>query len=83
MTFSHTLVKQGVMGDLAYEIRSFNAASVTSGNIVTGLRNIKMTAFLNKTAQRGTVDDSTTAGTVALTNLTSGDVGTVMVFGNI
>lgn len=69
------------MGDLLYEVWEWTATSVTSGNIATGLRQIVQTCFDNKTAQRGTVDDTTTAGTVALTNLTASDTGRVMVFG--
>lgn len=82
MAFSATLIKKGVMGDMRYEIWKFNAASVTSGNITTGLKNIFM-ASLNDytTAGVGIANFLTTAGVVALTGLTSSDIGYVMVWG--
>jgi hypothetical protein len=82
MAFSSTLVFKTVMGNKSMEVWSFNSAGVTSGNIATGLANIAATKLANKTAQRGVVDDTTTAGTVALTGLTSNDVGYVFVWGH-
>jgi hypothetical protein len=55
---------------------------VTSGNIDTGITRIAATILANKTEQRGTVDDTTTAGRVALSSLTSNDIGYVLVFGD-
>lgn len=79
MAFSENIA-HGVMGDLYYDIYSFDATGVTSGTIVTRAKSILKTDFLNKTAQRGTVDDTTTAGSVALSGLTDGDVGYVTVY---
>lgn len=80
MAFTSSLVKKSVLGDLRVEIYSFTATGVTSGNITTGFAHILASALANKTEQRGTIDDTTTAGTAALTNLTAGDTGYLFVY---
>lgn len=79
MVFSQSTVQVGTIGDLEYAIYEFNSAGVTSGTITTKLKTIKHVSFTNRTEQRGTI--AITAGAVALSNLTSGDVGSVMVVG--
>lgn len=81
MVFTSTMTHRTVSGNLRIEVWEWNSAGVTSGNIDTGLGKIVHTNFENKTAQRGTVDDTTTSGRVALTGLTSNDVGRVVVYG--
>lgn len=76
MAFSFVITKSGVIGDQAYVEGTFDADSVTSGDIVTGLRGIIFSQIRNDvTAGAGLVDDTTTAGTMALTGLTSNDTG--------
>lgn len=51
-------------------------ASGTSINIVTGLNAILFSNITNNTSDdHGVLDDQTTAGTIALTSITSGDSG--------
>ncbi len=80
MAFSSSFIGEYYNGLHHVKVYSWVATGVTSGNIDTGMR-IKYTIFVNKTAQRGTVDDTTTDGRVALTGLTAGDKGYVEVHG--
>jgi len=83
MAFSFTITKQGVMGDLAYVIGTWDATGVTSGSIVTGLAAIESSNVVNKTAVRAsqTQDDTSTAGQIDIGGVTSGDAGEFIAFG--
>ena len=81
MAWVSTLIHMDYVGSLRRQVYSFVATGVTSGNIVTGISSIKYTELHNKTAQRGVVDDTTTAGTVAISSVTDGDAGYVTVWG--
>lgn len=68
------------MGNLVVEVHSFNAASVTSGDISTGLGTIHSAILQNETTEgQGIVARS--GQTVSLSGLTSNDTGTVVVIG--
>lgn len=76
MAFGYTITKKGVKGDLHYVIGTFDAASATTGSILTGLRHIFFSTIRNNvTAGAGLVDDTTTEGTMALSGLTTNDTG--------
>ena len=82
MTFSYVITKVGVFGDLRYAIGTFNSASATSGSINTGLKTILFSTIRNKvTAGAGLVDDTTTAGIMAISAVTSNDTGEFIAFG--
>lgn len=81
MAFSFTTKKRSLIGDLVIVAGTFNSAGVTSGNITHSIRDIVLAGFINKTAQRGAYDDTTTAKTLALSGLTSNDVGRWYVIG--
>jgi hypothetical protein len=83
MAFSSTLILTDYSGTQQKKVYYCNFASVTSGSVVTGLKNIKYTIFSNKTGTRAgeAIDDTTTAGTVALSGVTSNDVGYLEVYG--
>lgn len=71
------------MGDLGYACGTFSAASVTSGSIVTGLTRVKAFAVTDQTtAAVVVVDYTTTAGTLAISGVTSNDVGVWIAWGD-
>jgi hypothetical protein len=80
MAFSSEKKARTLMGNLVAEIHSFNAASVTSGNISVGISNI-----LHVSLQNNVTDGDGLAvpsgQTVALSGLTSNDTGTILVIG--
>ena len=84
MAFSFETTKKGVYGDMRYAMGTWNAASVTSGNIVTGLGNIFFSTAVNKVNETDVpkIDDTTTAGTMAITSVTSNDTGTWFALGD-
>ena len=76
MAFSYTIeAKQHING--AYIVEgTWDAAGVTSGNIKTGLTTILFSNISNDTSDdHGIIDDQSTAGTIALTSVTSNDTG--------
>ena len=82
MAFTSTKVDAGVMGDLKYERYTYTSTGVTSGTIVTGLPAIGHSSWSPKTIRASsTYNDTSTAGSVAFTGLTSGDTGELMVWG--
>jgi len=82
MAFTQSSVKKGVFGDMRYEIWTCTFGSVTEGNLVTGLNNIRGYS-LGPDTLRDTMtnDHTTTAGTLAMASVTSDDVVTVTVWG--
>lgn len=88
MAFSSTITnpsgRPSVIGDVAIVFGTFDAASATSGSIVTGLSQIYYCEIRNKTtAGAGLVDDTTTDGTMAISGLTTSDTGEWMAIGRL
>lgn len=83
MAFSYAQTRRTVIGNIRLVTGTWNAASVTSGNIVTGLNSIYFSDTVNKVSENDNakIDDSTTAGTMAITGVTSNDTGTWIAFG--
>lgn len=83
MTFAYTVDKRGVIGDLKYVYGTWTATGVTSGSIVTGLGTVVSPGIDYVTGQRAdtSIDYTTTAGTVTLTDVTSDDAGTYFIIG--
>jgi len=84
MAFTFVVTKRGVFGDMRYAMGTWDADSVTSGPIVTGLGNIKFSDVVNKVNENDNalIDDTTTAGTIAMTGVTSDDTGTWIAYGD-
>ena len=68
------------MGNLLVEVHSWNAASVTSGSISTGISHI-LHVDINNDVTEGDGKAVATGQTVALSGVTSNDTGTLMVVG--
>ena len=82
MAFSYTITARTVMGNKRVVMGTFNSASTTTGSILTGLNAIEFSDIHNKvTEDKGIIDDTTTAGTIALSALTSNDTGTFIAYG--
>lgn len=83
MTFSYTIKRRTVIGNLRLIIGTWNAASVTSGNILTGLNEIEFSDVVNKVSENDNakIDDTSTGGTIAMTGVTSNDTGTFFAMG--
>ena len=80
MAFSSEKKARTLMGNLVAEVHSFNAASVTSGNISAGVSTILHVSLQNNvTAGAGLA--VSTGQAVALSGLTSNDTGTILVIG--
>ncbi|HHA19629.1 MAG TPA: hypothetical protein ENK70_07990 [Methylophaga sp.] len=85
MAFSYTKSRpSGPAGGLRIAVGTWDADSVTSGNIVTGLSNILYSSCTNKVSETdiAKIDDTTTAGTMAISGVTSNDTGTWIAIGN-
>lgn len=82
MAFTQTKVRRTVIGNMVMEIWKGTFTGVTSGNLATGIDDIESVFVQGDTIRDGgTVDHTTTAGTVAMASFTSGDVVTVEVKG--
>lgn len=85
MAFSYSIKYEGraTVGSLRMVVGTWDADSVTSGTIVTGLNRILHSGVTNNTGNRAdsTVDDTTTAGSIAIDGVTSGDSGTFIAIG--
>ena len=83
MAFSYTITRRTVIGNLRMVNGTWNAAGVTSGNILTGLNNIEFSVAPNKVHENDNakIDDTSTSGTIALSGVTSDDTGTFMAQG--
>lgn len=80
MAFSSARVKSDIHGTMRCEVYTWNAASVTTGTIKTGLSSIihispnnLVTEDIGKWVNSG--------GDVTVSGVTSNDTGTVMIFG--
>lgn len=81
MAFSSTLKSRTLMGNLVAEVHSWNAASVTTGTISTGIKNIMHISPNNNVTED--VGLWTNDGQlVTVTGVTSNDTGSVLVIGN-
>lgn len=85
MAFSYTIEYEGrtVAGSLRMVVGSWDADSVTSGTIVTGLNRIIHCGVNNSTGNRAdsAVDHTSTAGSIAISGVTANDEGTFMAVG--
>ena len=88
MAASYTVTKQGIVGDLKYQIVQVTLASVTTGAVVTGMSNVIFATPNNPTSEDGKLkinrdaaDSATEYGTVLLTSFTSNDVVDVFILG--
>lgn len=80
MAFSSAKLKRAVQGGLITEIWSWNASSVTTGSISTGLGTVLHISPNNNVTED--VGLWTSSGqTVTVSGVTSNDTGTVMVVG--
>ena len=85
MAFSFTLNGNGVperMGRKKVVMGTWNAASVTTGDIVTGLSNIDVVLINNETGTRAGQKVTKSAGTATIAGVTSNDVGTFIAYGD-
>ena len=74
MAFSYTQNVTDVSG-VKYATGTYNAASVTTGTIVTGLDSIIYASFSPTSASPGGYISSTASGNITLTGLTSSQTG--------
>lgn len=80
MAFSSEKKARSLAGNLLMEVHSWNAASVTSGSISTGISNILGVYLQNEVSEgQGIVTRSGQA--VSISGVTSNDTGTVLVVG--
>ena len=81
MAFSSERKSRALANGMVIEVHSFNSAGVTSGSISTGLGTIFGVAFNNETTEMD--GKAVKSGQdVAISGVTSGDVGTIVVFGH-
>lgn len=80
MAFSSALKARSIAGNLVMEVHSWNAASVTSGTINTGLGTI-LHASVNNEVSEGQGLAVPSGSNVALSGVTSNDTGTIVVIG--
>lgn len=81
MAFSFSQTKRAIANGVVMIMGTWNAASVTSGNITHPIRNVYYSAVNNKTEARGAFTDST-LNTIAISSVTSNDVGNYIVIGH-
>lgn len=81
MAFSSSLVSQNVVGVKKELIYSWNAASVTSGTIKTGLTSIEHMSVNNVVTADKPGKAVADGGDVTLSDVTSSDTGTILVKG--
>ena len=80
MAFSSSRVSRSMAGNLVIEVWSWNAASVTTGTLSTGLSTIMHISSNNLVTED--VGKWTSSGqVVTVSGVTSSDTGTVMVVG--
>lgn len=81
MAFSSSKLASSLAGNVKLEIHSFNAASVTSGTISVGMSSI-MAVFVNNATTAGGGHKAVWSGqTVTISDLTSNDLGQLIVLG--
>ena len=72
--------KVGVIGDMSYAIISYVSTGVSTGAITVpkGVKFVSWTPAVIRASS--TIDFTTTAGTITLAGLTSGDTGYIMAY---
>lgn len=80
MAFSSEKKGRSIAGNLIAEVFSWNAASVTSGTISTGISNI-LHVSLNNAVTEGDGLAVPSGQSVAISGVTSNDTGTLLVMG--
>ena len=80
MAFSSAKIQEAIATPLKIMVFSWNAASVTSGTIATGMSAIHHVA-VNNLVSEGQGLAVPTGGNVALSGVVSNDTGTIIVFG--
>jgi len=80
MSFSYTLDENTVFGNKRIVKGTYNCASVTTGNITTGLTSVNL--FLMDTNTSSAVFRSTTAAGVTTITTASGQTGNWMAIGS-
>lgn len=80
MAFSSEKKARSIAGNLLMEVHSWNAASVTSGTINTGISNI-LHVGVNNLVSEGQGLAVPSGANVALSSVVSNDTGTIVVIG--
>lgn len=80
MAFSSERISRTIAGNVIIEVWSFNAASVTSGSINTGLGTVQHVS-VNNYASEGQGLATVSGSTVSLSSVVSNDTGTIVVVG--
>jgi len=81
MAFSSVRVKTDIQGTTKVEYWTWNAASVTTGSITSGIGNILHVSSNNLVTEDVGKWVYTTAGVITVTGVTSSDTGTLKVEG--
>jgi len=83
MAFTSSKTGFCITGQYKVKTYAFTSTGVTNGSIVHGMKSVIATVLSNKTGMRAgqAINDTTTPGTVALSGLTSGDAGYLIVTG--
>jgi hypothetical protein len=81
MSFSSALVSQNIVGVKREHIYSWNAASVTTGTIKTGLSVIEHVSVNNLVTADKPGKAVPTGGDVVISGVTSSDTGTILIKG--
>jgi len=80
MAFSSSLIKSDIQGTTKVQYWSFDAASVTTGTISTGMAAIHHVSLNNEVSEaQGLVTKSN--GVITITSLNANDTGTIAVHG--
>ena len=84
MTFTYTITRRTVFGNMRVVAGYFSAATGTDDTIVTGLGAIEHSSITDKTGVRASlaIDDTTTAGSCVINGMTGSDAGTFVIFGH-
>lgn len=80
MAFSSEKKSRSIAGNLVMEVHSWNAASVTSGTVNTGIQNI-LHVSVNNLVTEGQGLAVPSGANVALSSVVSNDTGTLLVVG--
>lgn len=89
MAFSATLVSSTPVGNKIEQVYSVNFASVTEGQVKTGLNNVEFAVFVNEVSDdqgivqrnKNSAGNATEFGGVRISSVTSSDTGTLLVKG--
>ncbi len=83
MAFSYASKSQSIAGSIKIETISFNAASVTTGDLYAHMSHIDSVIICNETSGAVANQKAVISGNkITLSGLTSSDVGSVVVIGH-